>query len=136
MMNREDILLEIKKLDKEVTANIKKISPADYKKYLKTRKGLASKYKNWNSASNRIKRFGAAVKKGENGYIYEGKNLTSEIFLDGCVVDYWTTYNMTAKDKKNQEVIDQEWNDRCGEYETKSELLNFLLMLDEQLEVA
>ena len=42
MMNREDILLEIKKLDKEVTADIKKISPADYKKYLKTRKGLAS----------------------------------------------------------------------------------------------
>ena len=96
-----------------------------------TRKAYLSKFsrvKNTNSLSNKLKRFGAKVTKTGAGYRYNGVNIHAEIFLDGCVTDYWTIDSNECCDIVNKEII---WDIEVSEqWDTKSELIGTLFALD------
>ena len=111
---------EIKSELKELT-NDYKSGAINYKTY----KRKFSIIKNYNSVSNQVKRFGAKVVRKGASYEYIGKNFNCELFLDGCVDDYWTTYYEGDNDKLYNEL--REFGYR---FDTKSELVQYLLDLD------
>lgn len=91
----------------------------------KTYRRKFSIIKNYNSVSNQVKRFGAKVVKKGASYEYVGKNFNCELFLDGCETDYWTTYY-----KGNNNELYMELTENGYSFDTKSELVSYLLNLD------
>ncbi len=96
-----------------------------------TRKAYLSKFsrvKNTNSLSNRLKRFGAKVTKTSAGYRYNGVNIHAEIFLDGCVTDFWTIDSNECCEVVEKEILSD--ISMSDEWETKSDLIYALYQLD------
>ena len=95
--------------------------------YLKCHKGLVSKIKNANSVSNQLKDNGLKVTKKGGGYLYNGKNFSVEVFLDGCVTDFWTIY----LDDANEDVVEmfKDYN----KFDTKNEVIWSLFQFDMSL---
>ena len=76
-----------------------------YSTYLKKFKVLKSKFKSANSVANQMKDNGMKVTKNGGGcYFYDGRHFSVDIFLDGCVTDYWTIDVDTAY---NQDLLDE-----------------------------
>lgn len=95
--------------------------------YLKSHKALVGKIKNANSVSNQMKDNGLKVTKKGSGYMYNGKNFSVEVFLDGCVTDFWTIYLVDASEELIEEYED---NNR---FDTKSEVIWALFQFDMSL---
>ena len=94
---------------------------AFYKKY----QALQSKIKNYNSASNIIKRSGSKVTKTDVGYMFNGKNgLKVEIFADSCETTFWTMIFISGTSEQDNEISEM------YPMETKKETILFLLELD------
>ena len=58
--------------------------------YWKKSKALKSKIKNYNNATNIMKRDGVKTIKFENGYKVTYKGIVAHIYEDACVDSYWT----------------------------------------------
>ena len=95
-----------------------------YSTYLKKFKVLKSKFKSANSVANQMKDNGLKVTKKEGGYLYNGKNFSVEIFLDGCVTEFWT---VDLEDNSPQFLIDEFEDDR---FERKMDAIGALFNLD------
>ena len=98
-----------------------------YSTYLKKFKVLKSKFKSANSVANQMKDNGLKVTKKEGGYLYNGKNFSVEIFLDGCVTEFWT---VDLEDNSPQFLIDEFEDDR---FERKMDAIGALFNLDMSL---
>jgi hypothetical protein len=61
----------------------------EYRAFVKKWKGLQSKIKNYNNATNRMKRAGLKSTKTSLGYRVEYKGIVADVYLTGCVTDYW-----------------------------------------------
>lgn len=120
------IRLKIDALNKRYSSN-----EISRRAYLNSHKALVSKLKNVFSVSNQIKRFGAYVKKTENssGYTYHGKNFKCDIFLDGCVTDFW---NYILEDDCPKWLYYH--LDEMDQHPQKSDLLYTLLTVDQNFE--
>ena len=118
MKSNEEIKEEIANLNDQY-----KDGGLSYKSYRRK----FSTIKNYNSVSNQVKRFGAKVVKDGYGYKYIGKNFNCELYKDGCVTDYWTC----NYDGDNKE-IEEEILENGYSFETKSDLVYYLLTLDSQ----
>jgi len=95
--------------------------------YLKSHKALVSKIKNANSVSNQLKDNGLKVTKNGGGYMYNGKNFSVEVFLDGCVTEYWTINLLDS----SEELI--EMFEDYNKFDTKSEVIYQLFQFDMSL---
>ncbi len=92
--------------------------------YLKSHKALVGKIKNANSVSNQLKDNGLKVTKKGGGYMYNGKNFSVEVFLDGCVTDFWTIYLVDASEELVEEFKDY------NKFDTKNEVIWALFQFD------
>ena len=92
--------------------------------YLKSHKALVGKIKNASSVSNQLKDNGMKVTKNGVGYMYNGKNFSVEVFLDGCVTEFWAINLVDA----NEDVVEmfKDYN----KFDTKSEAIYQLFQFD------
>lgn len=95
--------------------------------YLKSHKALVGKIKNANSVSNQMKDNGLKVTKKGSGYIYNGKNFSVEVFLDGCVTDFWAIDLVDASEELIEEYEDN------NTFNTKKEVIWALFRFDMSL---
>ena len=95
--------------------------------YLKSHKALVGKIKNANSVANQLKDNGLKVTKNGLGYMYNGKNFSVEVFLDGCVTEYWAINLVDA----SEELVDQ--FEDYNQFDTKSEVIFQLFQFDMSL---
>ena len=95
--------------------------------YLKSHKALVGKIKNSNSVSNQLKDNGLKVTKSGGGYMYNGKNFCVEVFLDGCVTEYWTINLVDV----SEELVEQ--FEDYNQFDTKSEVIHQLFQFDMNL---
>ena len=98
-----------------------------YSTYLKKFKVLKSKIRSANSVANQLKDNGVKVTNKGGGYLYNGKNFSVEIFLDGCVTDFWT---VDLEDNSPQFLIDEveAWNN--NNFERKADAIGTLFNID------
>ena len=98
-----------------------------YSTYLKKFKVLKSKFKSANSVANQMKDNGLKVTKKRGTYLYNGKNFSVEIFLDGCVTEFWT---VDLEDNSPQFLIDEVegWNN--NNFERKVDAIETLFRID------
>tara|TARA_R110002074_G_scaffold320251_4_gene490643 strand:+ start:54 stop:443 length:390 start_codon:yes stop_codon:yes gene_type:complete len=97
-----------------------------YTTYMKKFKVLRSKFKSANSVANQMKDNGIKVTKKGGGYIYNGKNFSVEIFLDGCVTDFWTVY----LDDNSPQILIDELEDGVINFERKVDAIETLFKID------
>lgn len=119
MKATDQIKLELKELNNQ------------YRKGNLSYKGYKRRFsiiKNYNSISNQVKRFGAKVVKSGGGYEYIGKNFNCYLFLDGCETDFWTSSYEGDDNKIYSEVSEYGYK-----FDTKNDVVNFLLSLDKSL---
>ena len=95
--------------------------------YLKSHKALVGKIKNASSVSNQLKDNGMKVTKNGVGYMYNGKNFSVEVFLDGCVTEFWAINLVDA----SEELV--EMFEDYNQFDTKSEVIYQLFQLDMSL---
>ena len=120
---------QIIKLNDDYQKGILRVSHSEY---LKSYNKLAAKAKrevrasNKNSLANQLKEFGAKVTKEKFGYVYNGINFSVEVYLDGCVTNFWTTSWFNIED----ESIAEELN---VQFDTKKELVYYLLNTDKNI---
>lgn len=91
MKTLKQLEAEFKKLEKEYRANPLPYGK-EYKSFVRRWKSLESKIRNYNNATNRMKRAGLKTTKTNIGYKVEYKGIVAEVFLTGCVTDYWEVY--------------------------------------------
>lgn len=118
MKSKEEIKAELANLNGQYKAG-----GLRYKSYRRK----FSAIKNYNSVSNQVKRFGAKVIKDGCGYKYIGKTFNCDLYKDGCITEYWTC----SYDGDNKE-IEEEILENGISFETKSDLVYYLLNLDSQ----
>ena len=120
---------QIEKLNKDYQSGAMRVS---YSVYLAAYNKLAAKAKrehkanNEHSVANQMKDFGAKVTKTDIGYMYNGINFSVEIYLDGCVTDYWTASYFEIEDKELAEELKET-------FDTKRELVYYLFCLDKKI---
>ena len=90
-----------------------------YKEFTKKFKAKQSQIKSYGSVSNQIKRAGIKVTKTRTGYIFNGNKIVADVYLDGCVTDFWTfhTEDLDATEHETQ-------------FDTKSDVMYYLLNLE------
>ena len=87
---REELKDEFEKFNNDYRKNPLPIGK-EYNKFVRKWKRLDSELRNWNSASNLIKRAGMKVKKTNYGYRFYGNSgLVAEVYEDACEGVYWT----------------------------------------------
>ena len=116
MKTTDIIKAELNQLNNEYKSGI-----MTYKVY----KAKFSKIKNYNSIANQVKRFGAKVVKDGGGYKYVGNNFECNLFLDGCEVDFWTTYY-----KGDNEGLRTELDQYGYRFDTKADTVAYLFNID------
>ena len=119
-MSKEILTLNLLKLNEDQRTN-----PENYNVYLKKYKALKSKIKNYNSPANQIKRAGIKVTKSEVGYVFNGSNIVAEVFLDGCVIDYWSINLISGSESIKEEIAQYGY-----EFPTKADAMGYLLNLE------
>ncbi len=61
----------------------------EYKKFASKWKSLQTQIRKYNSATNQMKRAGLKSTRTNIGYKIEYKGIVAEVYLTGCVTDYW-----------------------------------------------
>lgn len=117
MKSLKELQSQLDKMRKDYESN--PLPPGSaYDKFAKKWKSLASKIKSYNSASNQIKRAGIKVTKAPFGYIFNGKNIVANLYLDGCETTFWSI------DSDKLTLDDQ------TQFNTKNDALQYLLNLE------
>ena len=88
MKSLETLIAEFNKLEADYNANPLP-QGREYRAFVKKWKGLQSKINNYNNATNTMKRAGLKSTKTNIGYRVEYKGIVAEVYLTGCVTDYW-----------------------------------------------
>lgn len=91
MKTKAQLQTELQTLHNDYVANPLPRGAA-YNAFAKKYKALTSKIKNYDNATNIMKRDGLKVTKSFSGYKVTFKGNQYDVFLDGCVTDYWAIY--------------------------------------------
>jgi len=87
----------------------------EYNSFAKKWKSLKSQIKNYDNSTNIMKRDGLKVSKSGVGYKVEFQGIVAELWLDGCVTDYWAI-----------DVVEGDLDFEFMEHETKSDAIWYL----------
>ena len=87
----------------------------EYNAFAKKWKSLESKIRRYNSSTNVMKRAGLKSTKTSLGYRVEYKGIVAEVYLGGCVTDYWEV-----------DIIEGDLDLYFMQHETKSDAVWFL----------
>lgn len=86
-----------------------------YNAFAKKWKSLQSQIKRYNTSTNVMKRAGLKSTRTNIGYRVEYKGIVAEVYLTGCVTDYWAV-----------DVIEGDLDLYYEQHETKSDAIWFL----------
>ncbi len=86
-----------------------------YNAFAKKWKSLQSQIRNYNNATNRMKREGLKTTKQESYYRVEYKGIVALVWLDGCETDFWSI-----------DVIEGDLDLYYAQHETKGDAIWFL----------
>ena len=114
MKSLETLKAEFNKLQADYNANPLP-QGKEYRAFAKKWKGLQSKIKNYNNATNRMNRAGLKSTKTSLGYRVEYKGIVADVYLTGCVSDYWQV-----------DIIEGDLNLDFVQHESKKEAIWFL----------
>ena len=114
MKSLETLKAEFNKLQADYNANPLP-QGKEYRAFAKKWKGLQSKIKNYNNATNRMNRAGLKSTKTSLGYRVEYKGIVADVYLTGCVSDYWQV-----------DIMEGDLNLDFVQHESKKEAIWFL----------
>ena len=86
-----------------------------YNAFAKKWKSLQSQIRNYNNATNQMKRAGLKTTKQESFYRVEYKGIVALVWLDGCETDFWSI-----------DVIEGDLDLYYAQHETKGDAIWFL----------
>lgn len=86
-----------------------------YNAFAKKWKSLQSQIKRYNTSTNVMKRAGLKSTRTNIGYRVEYKGIVAEVYLTGCVTDYWAV-----------DIIEGDLDLYYEQHETKSDAIWFL----------